>query len=101
MQPLLTLKGKHLNPNRTASPKGTSVMKNLSTHPPQDNLKIAIFRERCEARALLWCGGVLSLQDAVDELQFWAVGKNLVCEIGQDEVQRIMAGAFEKRRIRL
>lgn len=71
---------------------------NLAPYNPKNK---EIFRERCEARALLWCSGYLELHDAVDVLQFWAVKVGLVNEIGQDAVQRIMADAFEARRIRL
>lgn len=76
-------------------------MQNLNSNPPLHNPKIEIFRERCEARALLWCSGFLHLHDAVDELERSAVDSGLVNEIGHDAVQKIMADAFEARRIRL
>jgi hypothetical protein len=56
------------------------------------------FKARCEARALLYHAGEIDLQDAVDELQASAVASGLVREIGQDEVQRIMAAAFHRVR---
>lgn len=76
-------------------------MPNLISRNPAHNHKLQVFAERCEARALLWASGQLSLHDAVDKLQFDAVRTGLVRELGQDEIQRIMAEAFEKRRIRL
>jgi hypothetical protein len=56
------------------------------------------FTARCEARALLFATGELALHDAVDALQAAAVASGLVREIGQDEVQKIMAAAFERGR---
>jgi hypothetical protein len=56
---------------------------------------LEIFIARCEARAVLWAAGELSLHDAVDVLQADAVRDGLVAEIGQDAVQAIMAKAFE------
>jgi hypothetical protein len=55
---------------------------------------IVVFRARCEARALLWKVDALDLSEAVDKLQADAVRDGLVDEIGQDEVQRLMADAF-------
>ena len=49
----------------------------------------------CEKRALTFADGVLSLQEAVDELQAFAQLTGLIDEIGQDEVQAIMAAAFD------
>jgi len=56
--------------------------------------RLAVFRARAEARALLFAAGELDLHDAVDGLQSYAETSGLVREIGQDEVQRIMAQAF-------
>jgi hypothetical protein len=53
-----------------------------------------IFVARTEARAALWQFGELSLHEAVDKLQADAVRDGLVTELGQDEVQRLMAEAF-------
>jgi hypothetical protein len=53
-----------------------------------------IFRERCEARAILVNACVYDLQDAVDGLQADAERTGLVDELGQDAVQRMMAEAF-------
>lgn len=73
-------------------------MANLITSSSPHNAKIELFRERCEARALLWVGGAFDLQEAVDVLPGWAVSLGLT---DMDEVQEIMAKAFEARRIRL
>jgi hypothetical protein len=56
-----------------------------------------IFRERCEARAILVEACALDLHEAVDGLQQGAVDSGLVADIGQDAVQRIMANAFVRR----
>jgi hypothetical protein len=59
---------------------------------------IVAFRARCEARAILWAACEFDLPTAVDKLQADAVRDGLVDEIGQDEVQRIMAAAFHRVR---
>jgi hypothetical protein len=55
---------------------------------------LEVFRERCEARALLFANGQMSLHEAVDELQNAAVGRGLIDLVGQDQVQAIMGAAF-------
>lgn len=55
---------------------------------------IEVFRERCEARALLFVNGQMSLHDAVDELQASAERCGLIDRIGQDQLQAIMGTAF-------
>jgi hypothetical protein len=55
---------------------------------------IEVFRARCEARAQLYGAGDLNLHEAVDELQDAAVKLGLVKQLGQDQVQWIMAKAF-------
>jgi hypothetical protein len=55
---------------------------------------IDVFRERCEARAILVEACVYDLHDAVDGLQQAAIESGLVAEIGQDAVQKMMADAF-------
>jgi hypothetical protein len=60
--------------------------------------KLAIFKERCEARAILVEAAVYDLHEAVDVLQADAVESGLVADIGQDEVQAIMAEAFGRVR---
>lgn len=59
---------------------------------------IEIFRERCQARALLWALGELSMPEAVDALHEWSIGRGLVRELGQDAVQAIIAKAFAEVR---
>lgn len=53
------------------------------------------FQLRCWARAYLTAYETMSLHEAVDALQDLAVGTGLVDVLGQDEVQAIMAEAFE------
>jgi hypothetical protein len=60
--------------------------------------KATIFKERCEARAILFAAGEYDLHDAVDVLQAAAEASGLVDEIGQDAVQTIMAEAFGRVR---
>src|SRR5262245_15918232 len=55
---------------------------------------IDIFRERCQARAILVDAAAIDFHTAVDGLQEAAVASGLVDEIGQDAVQKIMADAF-------
>ena len=59
---------------------------------------LEVFALRCWARARLWAEGELSLHEAVDSLQEYAVGSGLVAEIGQDAVQAIMAHEFGAHR---
>jgi hypothetical protein len=55
---------------------------------------LAVLIARAEAR-LLWQAGELDLHEAVDELQAAAEASGLVDELGQNEVQAIIAKAFE------
>jgi hypothetical protein len=59
---------------------------------------VLAFTARAEARALLFATGEIDLHSAVDALQAAAVASGLVAEIGQDEVQAIMAAAFHRVR---
>jgi hypothetical protein len=59
---------------------------------------VAGFIARAEARALLVATGEIDLIEAVDVLQAAAVASGLVRTIGQDEIQRIIAAAFEQVR---
>jgi hypothetical protein len=52
------------------------------------------FVARAEARALLWQAGEFDPHEAVDVLQAAAERDGLLDELGQDEVQRIIAAAF-------
>jgi hypothetical protein len=53
-----------------------------------------IFAGHCEARALRVVEGILSLHEAVDELQGYAKLSGLIDRIGQDAVQETMGIAF-------
>jgi hypothetical protein len=52
---------------------------------------LEVFRARCIARHTLVASGDLDLHEAVDGLQAAAVRTGLVHELGQDQVQAIMA----------
>jgi hypothetical protein len=70
-----------------------------SANSPQDvtaELLREIFRERCEARAILCEAAELNLHEAVDELQANAERTGLIDMIGQDAVQQLMSEAFAK-----
>lgn len=54
------------------------------------------FRLRCEARAYLVAAGELMLHEAVDGLQADAERDGLVRDIGPDQIQAIMATAFQE-----
>jgi hypothetical protein len=53
-----------------------------------------VFRERCEARAILVHACLMELHEAVDGMQQAAAEYGLVAALGQDEVQEMMARAF-------
>jgi hypothetical protein len=55
---------------------------------------LAVFELRAWARAELYAAYVYDLHEAVDLLQADAETSGLVAELGQDEVQRILADAF-------
>ncbi len=55
---------------------------------------LEVFELRCWARAYLWAACELDLHEAVDVLQADAVKNWLVDEVGQDEVQQLLAAAF-------
>jgi hypothetical protein len=57
---------------------------------------IDVFRLRCEAQATLYRHGEIELCDAVDGLQAIAEDELLVFDPGQDAVQEIIAGAFDR-----
>jgi hypothetical protein len=60
---------------------------------------VAVFRARASARAHLWANCYYTLHEAVDVLQAAAVATGLVDQLGQDEVQRILAEAFAPYRV--
>jgi hypothetical protein len=68
----------------------------VRAYPAARPSPLETFAARCEARAALWQAGELTLHDAVDELQADAVRHGLVADVGQNEVQRIIAEAFAK-----
>ena len=71
---------------------------NITSIPATRPSPLAVFTARAEARAILFAAGELDLHQAVDALQAAAIRDGLVAELGQDEVQRIMAEAFHKVR---
>jgi hypothetical protein len=75
----------------TATTKSTISPGVLNAQAPDP---IEVFRERCDARALLFVHGEMSLHDVVDELQAAAERTGLIDRIGQDQVQAIMGAAF-------
>jgi hypothetical protein len=60
---------------------------------------IVVFRERCEARAMLVANGLMTLADAVDGLQESAAAQGLLKEFGQDAIQQILAESFGRWRV--
>jgi hypothetical protein len=56
---------------------------------------IEAFEIRSWARAYLVTAGKMAFHEAVDALQEAAIDNGLVEQIGQDQVQAIMASAFE------
>lgn len=56
---------------------------------------ITVFKERCEAQALMVAEGMLELQDAVDALQMAALDQGLIRYHGQDKIQQVMGDAFK------
>jgi hypothetical protein len=69
-----------------------------SPQPKERLFELTVFEARAEARAKLYAFGEIELHDAVDGLQANAVASCLVDNVGQDEVQRLIASAFEKLR---
>jgi hypothetical protein len=55
---------------------------------------VDVFVERADARAYLWAAGEYTLHEAVDALQHDAKRDGLVCRLGQDAVQALLAEAF-------
>jgi hypothetical protein len=55
---------------------------------------VDVFTARAEARALLVKTLEINLHEAVDGLQAAAVASGLVAEVGQDQVQAVIAKAF-------
>ena len=59
---------------------------------------LAAFQARCEARAILFAAGELTLHQAVDLLQHDAIANGLVDTIGQDAVQATISEPFARVR---
>jgi hypothetical protein len=70
----------------------------INNHQSAKPDPLVVFRERCEARVLLCANGLMTLQDAVDQLQESAVAQGLVARYGQDAVQEILASSFARWR---
>jgi hypothetical protein len=68
--------------------------------PDNDKSLRKVFQARCQAAALRVGAHPdgRKLQDEVDRLWNWAVGRGLDQELGVDAVQAIMAAAFSERR---
>jgi hypothetical protein len=66
----------------------------VRAYPAARPSPLETFAARCEARAVLWQAGELTLHEAVDVLWSDAVASELVAALGDDEIQRLMAGAF-------
>jgi hypothetical protein len=74
----------------------SAARKVIHLYQPAPAPLLHVFRWRCWARAVLVGNGMMTLQDAVDELQEAAMAQGLVAEHGQDEIQRLMALAFAR-----
>jgi hypothetical protein len=70
----------------------------IAASNPAKAPELAIFRARCEARAILYAALEFDLHEAVDVLQADALASGLVDEIGQDAVQAIISEAFGRVR---
>jgi hypothetical protein len=55
-----------------------------------------VFRERCEARAMLVANGLHDLPESVDTLQAAAETQGLIKQYGQDRIQEILAQSFRR-----
>jgi hypothetical protein len=74
----------------------STAQKKIDHHETAKASPIEIFRERCEARAMLVANGYLDFQITIDELQEVAVSQRLVATHGQDEIQQILAESFAR-----
>ena len=68
----------------------------INRHQAAKASPIVVFRERCEARAMLVANGWMDLQDAVDGLQEAAAAHGLLKQYGQDAIQQILAESFAR-----
>jgi hypothetical protein len=69
----------------------TSAARKLDHHQA-----LEIFRARAEARSLLVSNGLMTLQDAVDQLQESAAAQGLLKQFGQDVIQSVLAESFAR-----
>jgi hypothetical protein len=76
-----------------------SASRKIDHHESAKASPIVVFRERCEARAVLVSNGLMTLQDAVDWLQESAAAQGLLKQYGQDRVQEILAESFGRWRL--
>jgi hypothetical protein len=75
------------------APASAAINHHQTAKPPD---RLEIFRERCEARAVLVSNGLMPLQDAVDGLQESAAAQGLLKELGQDAIQQILSESFAR-----
>jgi hypothetical protein len=73
-----------------------STVRNIDHHQSAKPAALDVFRERCEARAILIHNGLMEWHSAIDELQESAVAQGLVARYGQDSIQQIMAESFAR-----
>jgi hypothetical protein len=88
-------KGPNEESGKSGQPLSKQSIQSPQVQPPTPR---QVFQARAEARAVLWQAGELDLHEAVDELQSFAVGSSLVAQVGQDELQRIIATTFAEVR---
>jgi hypothetical protein len=70
--------------------------RNIDHHQNATASPIVVFRERCEARAMLVGNGLMTLIEAIDGLQAAAETQGLVARYGQDEIQQVLSEAFAR-----
>jgi hypothetical protein len=72
-------------------------MRSSSDNKPnlQAHHLLIVFKERCEARAILVNEGFLDPHIAVDDLQEIADQQQLFLQFSQDQIQAIMSAAFK------
>jgi hypothetical protein len=75
-------------------------MVNLSKkiiHRNSENDALRLLRNQANDSAQAYESGRLELQDAVDRVQDFAVGRGLLHTLGQDRIQAVIAHAFRGR----
>jgi hypothetical protein len=76
-----------------------STAQKIDQSPSAKPAPIVVFRERCEARAVLVSNGLMDLQTAVDGMQEVAAAQGLLKQFGQDRIQEILAESFARWRV--